>query len=484
MLKKIFFFIAIIISVEAIAQSNELKNMEKINAALKAKKEALQPFDEKDVKVDLESLGLDDVDKKQNVELPASLDLTQTEVVKKDAELPTSPNEIEISKTISKPSETITKNKEIEKNPIKKEAKDPKEAKTESAVIGNFINKIGDFLHKDKAPSEEKKGEEVKEEKVSKEDAEKKGEEVKEEKVSKEDAEKKAQEKIELKKKRELKKKIAAEKRQKIYEEEQLRKAKKLDDLRAKYMLKIKKTDQESDLENAINFADGDEEIIIPHKKNLHSFITEEPPAPPIVERFRTSDNLHIPFPMTEEERMAILFDAISSGDISFFNSAYKDVQKPNAKNEIGDTILTYAMLLQNYPVMAAILNRGANPNMPNNLGYWPISIAIELSDIKALEILANNKANLKYIDSFGRTSLMHAVRVGFLPAVELLVSRGVDVNAIDHDGFTPLAIAYRHKKEVVIKFLLKNGALAWIEKPYDPEKQSIIQELENRWKQ
>jgi ankyrin repeat protein len=85
--------------------------------------------------------------------------------------------------------------------------------------------------------------------------------------------------------------------------------------------------------------------------------------------------------------------------------------------------------------------------------------------------------------DAFGRTYLMHAARLGFLPAVDLLIGRGIDVNAMDNDGFTALSIAYRHKKELIVQYLLKNGAKTWIEKPYKPEDQSLIKELENRWK-
>lgn len=77
----------------------------------------------------------------------------------------------------------------------------------------------------------------------------------------------------------------------------------------------------------------------------------------------------------------------------------------------------------------------------------------------------------------------MQAARVGFLPGVDLLVSRGVDVNLMDNDGFSALAIAYRHKKEVIAQYLLKHGAKTWVEKTYDPTPQTMIQELEGRWK-
>jgi len=66
---------------------------------------------------------------------------------------------------------------------------------------------------------------------------------------------------------------------------------------------------------------------------------------------------------------------------------------------------------------------------------------------------------------------------------VDLFVKKGVDVNAIDKDGFSALSIAYRHKKEVVVQYLLKNNAKQWNERKSIPQNQSLINELQNRWK-
>jgi len=138
---------------------------------------------------------------------------------------------------------------------------------------------------------------------------------------------------------------------------------------------------------------------------------------------------------------------------------------------------------LQKYGVMSSILAKGADPDLPNALGHTAFDIAIEMLDLKAANILINMNANLNYVDGFGRTYLMHAARVGFFPMVDLLVSQGVDVNSVDNDGFTALSIAYRHKKDIISAFLIKKGAEPWIKKPYDPEQQNLIKELENRWK-
>ena len=74
--------------------------------------------------------------------------------------------------------------------------------------------------------------------------------------------------------------------------------------------------------------------------------------------------------------------------------------------------------------------------------------------------------------------------RRGNLSAVELFVVRkGVDINQTDNNGLNSLSIAYASKQEVIAQFLIKNGAKSWIERPYENQENSLIEELENRWK-
>jgi len=222
---------------------------------------------------------------------------------------------------------------------------------------------------------------------------------------------------------------------------------------------------------------------VLPQKKSLAPYAVDELPPLPILNRSRSLDNYHIPFVYTPKEYIDIMFSAISMGSISYFNEAFKYVLNPNITNEQGDTILTYSIFLKKYAVMASVLAKGADPNLPNQLGHMPISIAIELNDFVAFYMLAKNNADLKYRDIYGRSYLMHASRLGFLPVVDLLIKSGVDINEMDNDGFTALSIAYRHKQELIVQYLLKNGAKTWVEKPYNPEFKSFIKNLNDRWK-
>ncbi len=442
---KFVLILTFLVSSSVFAQSKVPQTMDQINAILKAKKQSLEPFNAKDVKIDLESLGLDDLSK----------DLNKSKIVPPEEKL-AKPEE---SKVVEE-----AKSQDLKESPQKKEEPKIEEKKQVEATAKTEEKKIETLP--------EKKTEELK--KIDQKPL------VQKTKIKKKNISKTSSY-INSAKKRDLKKRLEAEKKQYVYEKKREEQALKLKELRKKYLAEFEEKD--SDLANNEEVFDEDGETILPQKKNLNRFVSEEPPALPILDHFRTADNLHIPIILSYEERRKILFDAIKIGNINYFNNAYKDIENPDVTNQSGDTVLTYAILMKKYPVMAAILARGADPNLPNGLGYSPIDIAIELLDIKALEILVRNKADINYIDSFGRTSLMHAARLGFLPAVELFVLEGADVNAMDNDGFTALSIAYRHKKEVIVKFLLKNGAKPWIEKPYEAEKHSLIKELENRWK-
>lgn len=434
------------------------QTMDEINADLQARKEALEPFDEKKVKIDVESLGLDDVDKKpeEKAPVPVAVPANPVPTPRKDsvpvpAALPAIPTTPTPPPAAEKPATPA-----------------PAEAVPEGGVlekIQTLIQKTADSVKKDEKnlPLPQVKPESLPTTNAA-------------------DIKKPTEKYINSKKKENLKKRLEAEKRRKKHDSEDKVKLKKLNELREKYLRQAEKTFQLNNKNTLDDDSFDDEEKIIPHRKNLSPFLSDELPAAPILNRYRSLDNINIPIIPTPKERVDLLFDIITIGSVSAFNEDFKDIQNPNARNSLGDTILTYSVLLRKYPIIASVLTKGANPNLPNRLGYNPVDIAIEMLDMRSLELLANNKADLNERDAFGRTYLMHAARVGFLPAVELFISQGVDVNAMDNDGFTALAIAYRHRKEIIVQYLLKHGAEPWIEKPYSPEEQSILKELENRW--
>ncbi len=253
-----------------------------------------------------------------------------------------------------------------------------------------------------------------------------------------------------------------------------------LNKLRKTYLIELGEESHEE------SYSKDKTKIIVPQEKFLNwsdRFESKELPAPPILDEFRGNDNKHIPRVLSAKEKIDILFETILNREVAAFNDAYKEIVNPDAYNNKGDTILTYSILFQRYPVITSVLIKGADPDLPNRLGHTPLDIAIEMIDLKAVQILLDMNADIDYVDEHNRTYLMHAARAGYLPIVQLLVESGADVNVSDVYGHTALSIAYRHKKEIIARYLLKNGAKAWIEKPYTPDKQRLIKDLQNRWK-
>lgn len=444
------------------------QTLEELNAELKAKKAELEPFNEDDIEIDLESLGLDDLSKKKPDSKPKNQEkpIKSPEKPQKELNLPKIAVE-SLEKPQNKPEnndKNTHKNNEDKNSEVKNAIPAPPfmideniDKKTEKKQ--GILSKVQNFLHRgDKKEKPQKKVENSKDILEKIEDKAKKYEAslVKDVEKAKKDLEQEILQK-KLEEKRKLNEKIRQEN------------LKKLEELRKNYLIKI-------------NDSNDNSNIPIPRKKNISPFISEKLPAAPILNRFRTNDNLHIPLIPNISERIELAFRAITMGDVSSFNSSYNNIRNPNIRNRAGDTILTYATLMQKHDLIASILSKGANPNLRNSLGYSPLDIAIELFDLEAVELLIKNNVDINILDGFGRTYLMRASRIGFLPAVRLLVKNNIDINAMDNDGFTALAISYRNKREVIVQFLLKNGAKTWIEKPYNPGKYIIIKELENHW--
>ena len=281
------------------------------------------------------------------------------------------------------------------------------------------------------------------------------------------------------KKKLDDKKKKSEERRKRqiaIAELAQKQKTKKIEELRQKY---LQKNDDEV-YERTSHYQSMRQ--IIPQPKTYPQFVNAEVP-PPLVNRFRGEENRHHPVIMSNSEKIDFMFKAIAENKIDEFNSLFALVKDPNIKNSSGDTLLTFAILMRKYDAISSLLSKGANPDLVNDLGYTPLNIAIEMVDYQSTSLLVNMGAKVNLVDDLGRTYLMQSSRVGSLPITDLLVSKGVDVNIADKNGTTALAIAYRHKKDIIVKYLLKFGAKSWIKKNYTVDDTSMVEDLFNKWK-
>ncbi len=355
-----------------------------------------------------------------------------------------------------------------------KDLKTGKEAKSEKNEK-SFIESISQGIKRQASTIFNSK----KEDNINKDNninANKEVKEVKKEIKKEENPEEIIKSKSKIEQEKELKEKNRI-KQKKIKEKEE-KKVKRLELLRQQYIKELK-SDNYIDEANFVDF-------IEPQKKELDwsdKFSSNHVPAPPILDRYRGNDNKHIPVILSPNEKVTILFDAITSRNISAFNQAYREIVNPDIRNFKGDTILTFAVLMRRYPVIYSVLHKGADPDLPNLLGHTPLDIAIAMQDLKSMQILLDMNADVNYTNKYGMTYLMDAVRIGFLPIVQLLIEHKAEINAENDDGFTALDLAHRYKREIIVKLLLKNGAVIGKVKKIAPKKKSMIKDLENRWK-
>lgn len=443
-----------ILEEKTVDKNVKFQSAEDIINDLKAKKEAEKPFDDKDVKVDLESLGLDDVD---------------TKLKKKTDEVVSIVKEKDLFDNTPKPSTAVipqASENDIQKQILEVTNKINNSAPINPAEVSNnnpgVLSKIKNLFKNDNPqdhitiPTTTNKT-------------------------------KPTAPLTKAQKKAAFKERIAQEKtaanqrkKQKLEEEKMI----KLNKLRSDFLIKTNKESAEDDYDE---YRVKPTELL-PREKNYNykeRFISYETPPAPLLDNYRGNENEHIPLILSPQDKVDILFKIIdqnSDGNPAAFQSAYEYVLNPNIRNQYGETLLTYSTLLQKYAIISSVLAKGADPDLPNALGHTPLDIAIEMLDLKAANILISMNADINYIDGYGRTYLMHAARVGFFPMVDLFVTKGANINAIDYEGYSALAIAYRHKKDLIVKYLLKNGAESSTPKNYKPQNQNMIEELKTRW--
>jgi hypothetical protein len=390
-----------------------------LNSFLRNKKEELEPFDSSKVKIDLESLGLDNVDNnsKSNLKINSSNNISKNSINKTNSINANSNNNFNSSdpvisnnnnsssiRSVNNESK-ITSFSDEEFKPIDQktnivktsiiddQAKANKITNSQLSIKKKSFSKINNAKKKKLAlrlKQEEKKAK-------SKKNAKSKDENLST--TFEEDPKYQDESNFSYNKSDEENISLPEQANQKSQDNQnqdlakyQKNKLKKLNYLRRLYL--GEEHDENNQRLQQIDDDFVDNEKIIPKPKNLSRFAIHELPAFPILSSYRSDDNYHIPYILTPKENIKMLFDSIKDGDILRFIDIYKLIQNPNVQNNFGDTILTNAVISRKYTIIAEILARGADPDLPNQLGYSPIEIALEMLDFRALQMLVDNKAN------------------------------------------------------------------------------------------
>lgn len=166
-------------------------------------------------------------------------------------------------------------------------------------------------------------------------------------------------------------------------------------------------------------------------------------------------------FKFTEPE----LFRAIKLDDAIAVKGFMQGGMNPNAKNEEGETALTYAIQNSEDPLIRVLIDK-ADINMRDELGNAPLHLALkkEKDDIfkllleKNADVNVPGRASAKTND---QTVLFLAVARNNEELVKELLDRGADPNKADSIGALPLveAVLSERLNIEIVKMLIEKGA-------------------------
>jgi hypothetical protein len=121
---------------------------------------------------------------------------------------------------------------------------------------------------------------------------------------------------------------------------------------------------------------------------------------------------------------------------------------------------LHWASVQGHAPVVAALLEAGADADARSALGWTPLMVAAANAKAAVARLLlARGGARAALADSTGRTALHHAARAGAAEVVALLAARGcAELGARDNNGRTPLTSAEEGAHGECAEILLARG--------------------------
>lgn len=130
------------------------------------------------------------------------------------------------------------------------------------------------------------------------------------------------------------------------------------------------------------------------------------------------------------------------------------------AKNDMGQTMVSLAML-RGSPEMAKILiDRGVDVNEPSKYFETPLMEMVDMGSVAAMKELISWGANVDApAKSRGMTPLHLAVHKGMPSKVAILLDAGANPNLHGVDGETPLILAAKNCSPTMISQLLAAGA-------------------------
>lgn len=143
--------------------------------------------------------------------------------------------------------------------------------------------------------------------------------------------------------------------------------------------------------------------------------------------------------------------------DVSEAQSLLATGFNPNTLDAKGNPMLFVAIREKSYKVIDLLLeNQSINVNLPNKSDETPLMIASIDGELLVDKQLVQKGAQ---INRPGWTPLHYACSTGKYEVAQYLVANGAMVNALSPSYTTPLMMAVNSGNDLLIKFLLDNGA-------------------------
>ena len=159
------------------------------------------------------------------------------------------------------------------------------------------------------------------------------------------------------------------------------------------------------------------------------------------------------------------LYDACVKGNLEVVKSLLKAKANSNIQDKNGNTPLVVTVgntpsvvskTPNQYEIVDALLQAGADPNIGNIENYTPLLLAASEGKTNIVARLLQGKANpnIKSID--GSTPLHDATFFAHVEVIKVLLKGKADPNIIDHtDGMAPLHIACDNERLETVQLLL-----------------------------
>ncbi|QWE15728.1 ankyrin repeat domain-containing protein [Polynucleobacter sp. AP-Nino-20-G2] len=157
-------------------------------------------------------------------------------------------------------------------------------------------------------------------------------------------------------------------------------------------------------------------------------------------------------------DQIADFTKAAKFDDASEVKSLISAGVSPNTLDPNGNPMMIIAIRDKSFKVVDLLLaDKATNVNLSNKSGETPLMMASIEGELPLVETLVlTKKAD---VNKTGWAPLHYACTTGKLDVAKFLIANGAMVNALSPSDTTPLMMAVSSGNELLIKYLLDNGA-------------------------